>query len=75
MLGPKTEEICEEKPSMKASVHANIGSGCVGAGEFCRPRASGCVCERLSRSLDRLWEQLESAEAVVAVAEPNTPRR
>lgn len=71
MLGP----VGEEKPSMKASVHANIGSGCVGAGEFCRPRASGCVCERLSRSLDRLWEQLGPAEAVVAVAEPNTPRR
>lgn len=60
---------------MKTSVNANIGSGCVGAGEFCHPRASGYVCECLNRSLGRLWEQLGSAEAVVVAAEPNIPRR
>lgn len=61
--------------NMKASVHANIGNGCVGAGEFCHPRASGYVCECQSRSLNRLWEQLGPTKGVVAAAEPNTPHR
>ncbi len=54
---------------------ANIGSGCVGAGEFCHPRASAYVCECLNRFLGRLWELLGPAEAVVVAAEPNTPHR
>lgn len=38
----------------KAWMRANTGSGCAGAGEFCRPRASVCACECLSISLGRL---------------------
>ncbi len=67
-----SEEICDQST---ASMKANIGSGCVDAGEFCRPRASAYVCECLNRSLGRLWEPLGPAKAVVVAAEPNTPHR
>lgn len=47
-----------ETPKLAASLAANTGSECAGAGALSRPRANACACEYPCRSLGRPSEPI-----------------
>lgn len=62
------------KSPRAASLAANTGSGCAGAGVLSRPRVSACVCVCLCRSSGRPWEpNLSLPEPGAAAGGRRTP--